>query len=199
MTPFEKYFVDVIEFFEEHGNAVMVHGSTLLNIVRGEGVGPRQHLRSDREINLYILAEDMNDDLFHRMRDKHLYFHRVVDNGDTMVGLFYSKDGKGMHPQNHWSLDPGFVLLTLLWQGKTTRYKRHNHRDCVLIPEKFVNDKSEWSNIDILGKRIKGPAHMGEYLDYYYGDWWQEDVHWHWSRSPHYLTYDELKKRGEVC
>lgn len=200
-TAFEDLFIGEMDFLSQY-TTPMIHGSTLLNICRGVGVGVRKNLKTDKEINLYILAEEFNDALYRGLRERCLYFHEIRDKNNELLGVYYSPYGMGSSPQSHWEIDPGFVYLVKVWKGKTTNYKRHNNRDCVLIPNKFVRpigEKAEWSNINILNRTYKGPAHLGEYLDYYYDTWWNEDRNWHWSRSPNHITYDELIKRGEVC
>ena len=210
-TSIETYFLQILDFFDKEGADVMVQGSTLLNILRRQTIEPRITNENkdnpspptihteDKEINLYMLAEDFTSELYVKMRTIFPYFNSI-NNRMPNSGIFF---GQSMWEQNigsndHWSIEPGFTYLNLLWQGRTTRFKYQGGDNCILVPNKYVSDKDKWTKIKFLGREINAPADVGDYLSYYYGNWKEEDMGWHWSKSPHYIKFDELINLKEI-
>lgn len=187
-----------MEWYTSRKIDVLIHGSTLLNFVRYRDINPREGCVEDKEINLAILDEDFLDKYAKDLYETNGYFKAIENSQSRFSGIYYAKNAKEFPTHTQWSIKPGCVFLTRLWKGKTTRYKHHEHNNCILIPNKFVDDKDKWTTIEILGREFKAPTSIGEFLDYYYGKWWTEDRKWHWSVSPHKRDYRDLLKSGEI-
>lgn len=191
-----------MEWFKKHEIPVMVHGSTLLNIVRNGT--PEGKLKTDREINLMVLEEDFNDDAEWNLRKDYKYFEPIFsDVSDTRSsGMYYAEQNKQFPTDDHWGIDPGIVFLTKMWrgfyEGKSVRYKSHGGDDCLYIPSDLIDIKDNWDDIYILDNEFKAPAGIGKYLDHYYSDWWHVKPGWHWLGSSNLIKLRNIYK-GEIC
>lgn len=197
-TPFEGFFLSIMDWFEEREVDVMIQGSTLLNIVRSGTVEPREDVLQDKEINLFILAEDFTDMLYKEMKQSFPYFKTINDKLPN-AGVYFGRKPLKSSMTSHWTLDPGFVYMPRLWQGRSTRFKYQGGDSCIVIPNRFVNFKSKWESVEILDRKFRGPAHIEEYLEFYYGDWKTEQKDWHWSKdSPHLVKWEDMTAGKEI-
>lgn len=191
---YRRFFTEVMSWYKKNNLDVFIHGSTLLNIVRRGTVLPRKGLLTDKEINIGILAEDFNDDALRKLGESYGYVRSVEKPRIKHSGYYYAKSGA----ENLWSIEPGFVFLTILHRGGKNRFKHHGHDNAIVIPPRFLDKKREWSDVEVYGKRYKAPAKVGEYLDYYYGNWTIEDRNWNWGKSPNFVRWDDLVRRESL-
>lgn len=195
MTVFEGMFLDTIKFYEDRKIDVFLHGSTLLRILRDKTVNPREDVQHDIEINIGIKAEDFTDQLYKEIAESHAYFNPQQDKLPNPL-IFYGTYPKPIDHEDHWGINPGFVLLARYWEGKTTRIEYMGQGHCIVFPKEFFDSFGE---VEVLGRTFKAPANPEKYLAYYFGeDWKTEKKGWHWSQTERYKTWEQLEKGGEI-
>lgn len=194
---FDQWFYDCLTFFEKHRVPVFIHGSTLLNAVRGKGLALRHGF--DRELNFGIRARDLSQQLIWEMEKEFPYVLAEGSRLKNALIYFGPRPIIEYHAKNEsqWDMKPGFALLATFWEGKESWYEYMGY-DIVLEWPKAQLET--FSSVNISGKTVSTPRNYHEWLSHYFGEDYEiENLDWHWIKDAHNRKdFNELRKRGEI-
>lgn len=194
MNELEKTLLRFDDKFKEVGLDYFIHGSTLLGIVRGQGILNR--IVFDQEHNFGCLAEDLTPGMVRKLQDvfPHYFQHGPMWE-NSLIYLAEQKPEKDI-----WEMKDGFGLLAGFHKTRTKRVENMNHDIFKWWPANLIDDKSKWGVVKILGREFKTPIDYEAWFNHYFGkDWRNEKIGWHWSRDAENITdLRELRTSGEI-
>lgn len=183
---FEKYFWDTVKFLEDNKLKYMLHGSTLLRIVRNNTVIPRKDVSNDKELNFAVLAEDVSKEFEAELAKFPLYEPHddsKYPNHLLYFGPFVNKTGSMWHTEY-------FNLIAKFWKKDGKRVEYMGFNDFLVFPSEMFEQPD---TIEFKGHKFFTPKGPEEYLSYYFGkDYMKEKKRWHWRGARCKNNYGEV-------
>ena len=196
MSLLEQYFIETVEMLDDIGVDFFLHGSTLLGKVRDNVLLERDGLIADKELNFGMMAKDFTPRVYYELVKRNKFFKNSgerLPNGLTYFSTYEPMD-------DMWRL-PAFSLITLYWEGKTKSVEYMGGETCMTWDKKYLEDKSKWETVELLGKKVKTPYMKEQFLEDYFGkDYMVERKVWHydWGAMNKEILLD-LINEGELC
>ena len=177
MTNLEQYFIDTVTMLDDIGADYFIHGSTLLGKVRNNCLLERENLHHDRELNFGMLVEDFTPKIYFELAKRNKFFKSMGKRLPNALNYFSTNEEQ----KDMWAI-PEFSLLTLYWRGKTKWFEYMGGETGMIWDRKYLDDKSKWETIELLGKKVKTPYMKEQFLADYFGkDYMTEKRIWHYD------------------
>jgi hypothetical protein len=193
MIEFENFFWETVNFLEENKFRFMLHGSTLLRIVRNNTVIPRVDVPFDKELNFAMLAEDFTDEHYRKLA-RFPYFNPINSAFPNHL-IFFGPEPKEENMTDHWMIEPGFTLIARFWKGRTKRVEYMGANHCLSFPRELFEKPGQ---IEFKNRKFLTPQGPDKYLKFYFGeDYIIENKGWHWSGAGCQSSFDDIA--DELC
>lgn len=196
MDHYKELLFKTDDFFKSIGLDYFVTGSTLLRVVRDNGV--KIEKETDREINLSCLYNDLTEERIKKIKEMFPYFLNIDGKIKPHTAMWFS-DKEFYDDKNNvkWKGD-NFILLSTYLKGKDNNmYMDVGYEHGLYQPKELIGDKSKWGYVYILGRKFNTPADSIKYFENYYGkDWLIPNKDWSWlANAKNFINITNLKEQ----